>query len=216
MKYFLFAVFTLLLLAGQVDAQKHQPHYKLSQPHREHKSGKTGFVGKDPSRKYKPAKSGFVGMNPSRKYKAGKTGFVGKDPSHKYKPPKISFVGNDPVMDRPNYKFMKPEVAPAPKSNLYIPKSRIREPKGRVRFMAADNVTHESEIKIPKEVTYKQMELPKMRGDKKIKMPKTGFIGVNPNMGTNNVKMKHNSDIQYKTAYKFGKKGGLDKSSQRQ
>ena len=59
------------------------------------------------------------------------------------------------------------------------------------------------------------MVLPKMRGNKKTKMRQTGFIGMNPGDGSNSVKEKHNSDIQYKTAYKFGKKGGLDKTSRR-
>ena len=186
-------------MAGPADAQKHHSNHAFGEPHRDHKVGKTGFVG----------------SNPNHKYKSGHIGFVGKDPSTKRKKSHVGFVGLDPTMDRPKIKYMKPSAGKPLKSNLYVPQAKIKPPKGRVKFMAADNINHTADIKTPKIVTDKQMVLPKMRGDRKTKMPKTEYIGINPNLGANVVKEKHNSDIQYKTAYKFGKKGGLDKTSRK-
>ena len=199
MRYSIVSILILLLLTGPVCAQKNKSPYKLRQPRRDHKAVKTGFVGESHSRKSKRGKIKFVGKDPSRKHKRGSVGFVGLDPS----------------MDRPKVKYMVPSMGKSKKSRLRVSNGKIKPPKRRVKFLAADRSTHARDNRVRKSVTDKQMILPKMRGDKKTKMPKTGYVGLNPNMGANAVKEKHNSDIQYKTAYKFGKKGGLDKTSRR-
>ena len=60
------------------------------------------------------------------------------------------------------------------------------------------------------------MVLPKMRGDKKRnKKTKIQYVGFDPGMSANRVKEKKNSDIQYRSYYKFNGKGGLDKGGRR-
>ncbi len=79
--------------------------------------------------------------------------------------------------------------------------------------MAAEKTSQNRNARVPKRVNDKQMLLPKVRGDRKRKTPKYQYVGFDPTMGANAVKEKRNTDIQYNTAYKFGKKGGLDKTS---
>ncbi len=128
---------------------------------------------------------------------------------------KVGFVGRDPSRKTGKVNYWKPKAPKRQRKVLYLPDSKIHKPKRRVKFMAAEKTSPNKNLRTPKRVNDKKMLLPEVRGNKKAKTPKYQYMGFDPTMGANNVKEKRNTDIQYKTAYKFGKKGGLDKTSTR-
>lgn len=179
MKHGLIIILGLMLIFGQAGAQKVRGHYKLQQVSKGHKSAKFGVVGGQP------------GHKPTKTFKLGFKG---------------DFHGND----RRRMVFMKPKPGNAPNQLKFYPENKIKKPKRHPTFLAADKSNMNRNLRIPQRVTDKQMVLPKMRGDKKsAKQVKFQYQGFDPKMAAKSVKEKRGGDIQYRTAYKFGKKGQL-------
>jgi hypothetical protein len=188
-----------LLISVAAFAQKRKwSDFNIQPPKREKNSAKVGFVGKEPGRKKKIKfnSSASSKSKNSRIKKVGKTGYVGDDPS--LRPKKV--------------KYMKPSAGKSPRVVRYLPDNKIKKPRRKTDFIAADKNPQNKNLRIPKTVNDKQMLLPKKRFDKgaprKVKMD---IKGMDPGTIVNNNKEKRVNDIQYRSAYKYDKKGTENK-----
>jgi len=124
---------------------------------------------------------------------------------------KLGFVGDNPSLRPKKVHFLKPSPGKSVRKRSVVAENKINKPKRQPKFIAAAKAPQNRNLRIPKQVTDKQMVLPKMKGDKKAKKVKYEIMGSNPSVKVNSHKEKRVNDIQYRSSYKFDKQGSSKK-----
>ncbi|HLF34562.1 MAG TPA: hypothetical protein VI583_10000 [Cyclobacteriaceae bacterium] len=204
MRLIILVLFAAMFISPVIMAQKSGSGYKIQQPQRKTKTTKVGFAGKNPGLKHVAS-----GQGRKRNTQAS-AGYSGK--SLKKKSVKLGIIGGDPSKKIKKARYMKSGSGSPNKGRLNKKESKLFKPARNVDFIAADKSQQNKNLKIPKAVTDKDMILPKIRGDKKaVQLTKLEMRGLDPGINVNAKNEKKMNDIQYRSAYKFDRKGKANK-----
>jgi hypothetical protein len=204
MRLIILVFIAAMFISPVIMAQKSGGGYKIQQPQRKTKTTKVGFAGKNPGSKH------VVSGHGRKRNLQSSAGYSGK--SLKKKSVKLGIIGGDPSKKIKKVRYLKSESGNPKKGRLNNKESKLFKPARHVDFIAADKSQQNKNLKVPRAVTDKDMILPKIRGDRKaVQLTKLEMRGLDPGINVNAKNEKKMNDIQYRSAYKFDKKGKENK-----